>query len=168
VSKYENLPEQLREAARQADDQVVRAGAVVIPVDSSLLDETPEAVAGEAYELPDPAVMAELAEAQEAEQRTAQQVVTVRDEQSLNIANMAQDGAAHFLVNVEGREVCGACGKPFPCPTWTEEIEPRNTAESSGQPVPDEDKAQAVAALLGISMEQARQMVLMSTDLDKL
>lgn len=159
MSNDENLPE-------QPDD--VRAGAVSIPVDSGLLEETPEADAAEPYELPDPAVMAELAEAQEIEQRTAQRVVTVRDEQSLNIANMAQDGAAHFLVNVEGQELCGSCGKPFPCPTWTGEIEPRNTAESSGQPVPDEDKAQSVAALLGISVERARQMVLMSTDLDKL
>lgn len=135
------------------------------PLDTGLLEEVPSAEQGTPYELPD---LGELARIHEAEERVTQQVATVRDEQALNIANLAQDGAAHFLVNKEGQELCGSCGRPFPCPSWRDEIEPRNLAASSGQPVPDEDKAQSVAALLGVSMERARQIVLMSTPLDEI
>lgn len=145
----------------------VRSGEIAVPVDLGLLEETPEAAQAEPYDLPDPDALAELAAAREIEKQTAEQVETVRSEQALTIANMATDGMAHFLTNVEGREVCGSCGKPFPCPTWNGEIEPRNVADSSGQPVPDEDKARAIVELLGVSIEQARQMVLMSTSLDQ-
>lgn len=158
----------VQDANEEAVAVEVHSGAIAIPVNLGLLDETPEAEAAEPYDVPDPAALAELAEAREIEAATAEQVATVRDEQSLNIANMAQDGGAHFLVNVEGAEVCGSCGRPFPCPQWTDEIEPRNQAASSGQPVPNEDKAAAVAELLGIPVEKARQMVLMSTPLDKI
>lgn len=148
--------------------QEVRSGSVELPVDLSLLEDVPEQAGGEPYATPDPALMVELAEAAEIEERVAEQVATVRDEQSLKIANMARDGINHFLVNVEGQELCGSCGTPFPCEKWTGEIEPRNLAESSGHPVPDEDKAHAVAELLNVPLEQARQIVLMSTPLDEI
>jgi hypothetical protein len=151
-----------------ADAPDVRSGAVEIPLNLGLLEEVPTVESGEAYALPDPAVLAELAEAEEIERKTAEQVATVRDEQSLRIANLAQDGVNHFLVNVEGQELCGSCGEPFPCSKWVGEIEPRNLAESSGQPVQDEDKVRAVAELLGVDIEKARQIVLASTPLDEL
>lgn len=146
----------------------VRGGSIEVPVDLGLLEESPTAESGEPYDVPDPAVSAELAEAAEIEQRVAEQVATVRDEQSLAIANMGQNGVHHFLVNVEGAELCGSCGTPFPCEKWTGEIDPRNAAASAGQPVPDEDKARAVAELLGVDMDKARQIVLLSTPLDQL
>ena len=139
-----------------------RGGSVEVPVDLGLLEETPEEAPSEAYELPDLEAIAEI------ERETAEQVATVRNEQSLRIANMAQDGVHHFLVNVEGAELCGSCGTPFPCEKWTGEIDPRNESESSGHLVADEDKARAVAELLSIPIEQARQVVLMSTPLDKI
>lgn len=175
----ENEAEKAAERDRVMDDIDVRDGWIEIPVDQSLLDptspvvtgqweEAPSEVGTEPYPLPDLADAVEQAEtAAQAERETAEQVITVRDQQSLTIANMATNGP-HFLVNVEGAELCGGCGKPFPCPTWTGEIEPRNLAESSGHPVPDEDKARAVAELLGVPVEQARQIVLMSTPLDQL
>lgn len=140
------------------------------PVDLGLLEETPDpsSVSGEAYGLPSPEAQEELAEARETERQLAEQVETVRDEQSLRIANMAQDGVNHFLVNVEGQELCGSCGTTFPCSAWTGEIDPRNTAESAGLPVPDEDKARAIAELLGVDMDRARQLVLLSTPLNQI
>lgn len=139
-----------------------------LQVQAQLLEEVPSAESGDPYPLPDPDAGAELWRADEIEVEVAEQVATVRDEQSLNIANMARDGAAHFLINVEGQELCGSCGQPFPCSSWRGDIEPRNQAESSGQPVPDEDKARAVAELLSVSIEEARQIVLLSTPLDQI
>lgn len=144
------------------DGVPTRGAEVSIPVDLGLLEEVPESASAEAYPAPTPQEVADV------ERETAERIATVRDEQSLNIANMGTDGAAHFLVNVEGRELCGSCGTPFPCEKWSGEIEPRNTAESSGQPVADEDKARSVAELLGVSLERARQIVLLSTPLDQL
>lgn len=157
----------------------MRGGSVEIPVDQSLLDpnspvvtgqwdEAPAEFGSEPYPVPDSTTLSEQAAAAEAEQQVAEQVVTVRDEQSLAIANMGQNGVAHFLVNAEGQELCGGCGQAFPCSKWMGEIEPRNLADSSGQPVPDEDKARAVAELLGVPIERARQVVLASTPLDEL
>lgn len=143
----------------------VRGGSVQIPVDSSLLEDVPNHLAAEAYTPPDAEMMAAVAEIEDA---TAEQVATVRNEQSLRIANMGQDGVHHFLVNVEGQELCGSCGTPFPCEKWTSEIDPRNEAESTGRPIPDEDKAQAVAQLLNVPIERARQIVLLSTPLDQI
>lgn len=142
----------------------IRSGAVQLPVYQELLDET----AGGPQSEPYPALTPEQEQAAQTEREVAEQVVTVRGEQALNIANMGQDGAPHFLVNVEGKEVCGSCGKPFPCPSWVDDIGPANEAASAGQAVPDEDKARAVAELLGVPIEQARQMVLLSTPLDKI
>ena len=157
-----NEDEKAAERDRIMDQMDVRDGSIEIPVDLGLLEEVPTAEGGEAYELPDLEAIAAL------EREVAEQVATERDEQSLRIANMGRDGATHFLVNVEGAEVCGSCGTPFPCASWTGEIEPRNTADSSGQPVPDEDKARALAELLGVDLERARQIVLSSTPLDQI
>lgn len=137
-------------------------------LEASLLEEVPTAESSAPYDVPDADALSELADAREVEEQVAQQIVTVRDEQALNVANLAQDGAAHFLVSQDGRELCGSCGRPFPCPSWLGEIEPRNLAASSGQPVPDEDKARVIAELLSIDIERARQMVLMSTPLDEI
>jgi hypothetical protein len=146
-------------------EQDVRGGAVELPVDLSLLKDVPKHLRDEAYAVPDADAMGAAAEL---EKQTAEQVATVRDEQSLRIANMGQDGVNHFLVNIEGQELCGSCGTAFPCGKWTSEIDPRNTAESSGRPVPNEDKAHMVAELLGVSLDRGRQIVLMSTPLDEL
>lgn len=143
----------------------VRSGSVEVPVDLGLLEDRPSTEGDDAYALPNPVMAAELVA--EIEQRTAEQVTTVRDEQSLRIANTGQGGVHHFLVNVEGQELCGSCGTPFPCEKWTGEIEPRNLAESAGQPVPDEDKARALAELLGVPVERAREIVLASTSLNE-
>lgn len=146
----------------------VRAGSIEMPVDAALLEEVPEAAAAEPVDAPTGEQLAEMAEAIEIQEAVAERVATVRDEQALRIANMGQDGVHHFLLNVEGRELCGSCGTPFPCAKWTDEIGPANEADSSGRPVADEDKARAVAELLGMPIEQARQVVLMSTPLDKI
>lgn len=163
-----NEDEKAAERDRIMDEMDVRDGSIEIPVDLSLLDEVPSVEGADAYDLPNPAAVAELREAEEIERQTAERVETVRDEQSLRIANMAQNGVAHFLVNVEGQELCGSCGEPFPCSTWNGEIEPRNLADSSGQPVANEDKARAVAELLNIDMDRAWRMVLASTSPDEL
>lgn len=163
-----NEEQKAAERDRIMDIMDVRDGSIEMPVELGLLEDVPTAGATEAYDLPDPEVLAELAQAQEVERQVAEKVATVRDEQSLAIANMGRNGVHHFLVNVQGAELCGSCGTAFPCASWTEEIGPRNTAESSGQPVPDEDKARALAELLGVDLEHARQIVLLSTPLDEL
>lgn len=153
---------------RENDLSDLRGGDVSIPVDLGLLEETaPQAERAMQYDVPDPQAVAELAAAQEHEQKVADEIVTVRDEQSLHIANLATDNVSHFLIHQAGQELCGGCGEPFPCSKWVDEIGPRNLAQSSGQPVPDEDKARAVATLLGVSMDEARQIVLVSTPLDQ-
>lgn len=145
--------------AVEVEHEAPAAGA---PVDQRLLGDTDVAASvGEPYALPQPGV-------EQAERDVVEQVATVRDEQSLNIANAATDGRAHFLRHLDGRELCGACGEAFPCKAWREEIEMDNLTRSAGQPVPNEDKARAVAELLGVSVEQARQIVLSSTPLDEL
>jgi hypothetical protein len=132
------------------------------PVAHFLLGDTDVAAAGdEPYALPQPAPEQVAVE-------VAAQVATVRDAMSENVANLGSDGGAHFLLNVQGQELCGGCGQAFPCATWRAEIEMNNLVSSSGQPVPDEDKVQALVQLLGVTEERARQIVLSSTPLDEL
>lgn len=130
--------------------------------DFGLLDAPVAVEENAAYEVPD------LKKIARAEEETREAMATVRDQASLNIANLATDGLHHFLANINGAELCGGCGDPFPCSTWTDDIEPRNQAWSSGGPVPGEDKARAIAELLGVDIEKARQIVLTSTPLDRL
>lgn len=146
----------------------VRRGSPRTPVNQELLDETGFDPGTVPYSVPDPVAMAELAAAIEMEQQVADQVATVRDEQSQAIANMGLDGAPHFLVNVEGQELCGFCGAPFPCGTWIEDVQARNLADSSGQPVPEEDRVRAVMELLQVDEARARQILLLSTPLDEI
>lgn len=165
----EEIGYDLHPAIRPNDVSDLRGGDISMIVDGAKLEETsPLAEQAAQYDVPDPEAVAEHEAAKKAEEATAEQVVTTRDEQSLNIANMATDNVPHFLVVSEGQEVCGGCGKAFPCDMWVGEIETRNVALSSGQPVPDEDKAAAVAELLGVPIEEARHIVLVSTPLNQL
>lgn len=113
---------------------------------------------GEQYPLP------ELSAPQvaELEARTAEQVATVRDEQSLKIANLGMDGAAaHFLVTRDGGEYCGGDGEAWPCRAWTEEIQPAAVQASADVPaaVTYSPAEIAMADELGITAAELRERV---------
>lgn len=98
----------------------------------------------------------------ELEARTAEQVATVRDEQSLKIANLGLDGAAaHFLVTRDGGEYCGGDGEAWPCRVWTEEIQPAAVQASADVPaaVTYSPAEIAMADELGITAAELRERV---------
>lgn len=120
--------------------------------------EAPEVEASEPYPLP------ELTGAQvaELEARTAEQVATVRDEQSLVIANLGLDGAAaHFLVTRDGEEFCGGDGETWPCRAWADEIQPAAVQASADVPaaVTYSPAEIAMADELGITAAELRERV---------
>lgn len=165
------MTEFLEDENKMTQDELlewVRRGSPRTPVNPELLDAPGFDPGTVPYAVPDPVAMAELSAAIEMERQVADQVATVRDEQSQKIANMGLDGAPHFLINKDGQELCGSCGAPFPCGTWIEDVQARNLADSSGQPVPEEDRVRAVMELLQVSEERARQILLLSTPLDEI
>lgn len=101
-------------------------------------------------------------EVAELEERTAAQVITVRDAQALHIANLGNDKIPHFLTTAEGVEQCGGCGKPWPCPTWVDQINPQAVAASDDQagaePLYSAEEISA-AELLGVTAAEVREMV---------
>lgn len=121
--------------------------------------ETPDefAPSTEPYALPElrPSEVAEL------EQVTAEQVVTVRDAQSLIIANLGNDNLPHHLVTADGVEQCGGCAQPWPCRTWVEQIHPQAVAASDTRPAeaPYTAAEVAMAEELGITAAEVREMV---------
>jgi hypothetical protein len=99
------------------------------------------------------------AEATALEERTAAQVLTVRDELSLTIANLGADQVAHFIANVDGREVCGGDGEPWPCQAWIDEVQPAAVQASADTPAPVTYSAAEVAMAeeLGITAAEVRE-----------
>lgn len=96
----------------------------------------------------------------ELEARTAEQVATVRDEQSLKIANLGLDGAAaHFLVTRDDEEFCGGDGETWPCRAWTDEIQPAAVEASADTPAPVmySPAEVALAGELGITAAEVRE-----------
>ena len=61
-------------------------------------------------------------------------------------ANLDIHGAPHFLRNVNGEEVCGQDGQPWPCATWGE-IETGAHAAQGIDPAAQEVPTMAEAAL---------------------
>lgn len=57
--------------------------------------------------------------------------------------NLDDEGRPHFLRNVNGDEVCGQDGQPWPCKTWSEHIDSNGTHDLT-------DEQAAVAAGLGV------------------
>lgn len=113
---------------------------------------------GEQYPLPD----LSAPQVAELEARTAEQVATVRDEQSLAIANLGLDGAAaHFLVTRDGEELCGGDGETWPCRAWTEEIQPAAVQASADAPVAVSYSPAEIAMAdeLGITAAELRERV---------
>lgn len=113
---------------------------------------------GEQYPTPilPPAEVAEL------EQLTAEQVITVRDAQALNIANLGTDNIPHFLATIDGVEQCGGCAKPWPCPVWTSEIHPQAVVASDDQASADPlytAEEISAAELLGLTAAEVRELV---------
>ena len=157
MSEHHEPEKAQRGAGSTTEELEARLGSTFDTVNLGLLDTVPSSVEdSEPYPTPDVEALAAV------EQEVADQVATVRDEQSLNIANMGQRGVAHFLLTKDGAELCGGCGQPFPCASWRGDIEPRNQADSNGasaEQVAVENVARSLAQLLNVEVEEARQMV---------
>jgi hypothetical protein len=76
-------------------------------------------------------------------------------------ANVDIHGAPHFMRMIDGEEMCGQCGEPFPCPSWIELSESAQsaqlpTAESSMRLPTMEEAARAAGVDLTTFVERLR------------
>jgi len=106
---------------------------------------------------------AEFAAYVEAAQRERQ--AWFDQEMSRPPSNVDYSNRPHFILNVEGREVCGQDGMPWPCEWWTGEVNPTAEQHSAGtvqqeeEPVASDEQVQGVANALGISFADAAALV---------
>lgn len=87
------------------------------------------------------------------------------NEMSQPPTNVDFSNRPHFILNVEGREVCGQDGMPWPCEWWTGEVNPTAEAHSAGaiaegvEPEASPEQIQGVANVLGISVADAAALI---------
>lgn len=81
-------------------------------------------------------------------------------------SNTDGSGVNHFLMNVDGRELCGGCGETFPCDAWRELHTVPSGVEAlrgfSGQLTQadlEDDRVARAAALLGVTPEEMDTML---------
>lgn len=80
-------------------------------------------------------------------------------------SNVDYSSRPHFILNVEGHEVCGQDGQKWPCEWWTGEVNPTAELHSAGavaEDAPDApslEQIQVVANALGITVAQAAELV---------
>lgn len=85
-------------------------------------------------------------------------------------SNVDYSNRPHFLLNVEGVERCGQDGQPWPCEWWTGEVQPAAEEHSAGtlpaepKQEPTLEQIQGVANALGISTQEAAELVKRSPD----
>lgn len=155
TSEYDRRIDEPYETAHPADQPEFSGDPLEVqPIEAE--GNTKDYGTTEPYPLPDLRTPGKI------EQETTLAVATVRDEQAQRIANMTADSRAHFLLNIDGNEVCGGCQQPFPCTAWRTEIDPRNAEASAGPDPVDvlhDAKVRNVMALLNVSREQAQRIV---------